>query len=69
MLRFRTSLLLCLIAISTHASFFCRMHDYAFGNGLLQSHISNAQQDASGFMWFATWNGIVRFDGHTFNTF
>lgn len=69
MFRFRTALFLWLIAISSHASFFCRMHDYAFGNGLLQSHISNALQDDNGFMWFATWNGIVRFDGHTFNTF
>lgn len=48
---------------------FCRVMDFATDNGLLQAHISNAIQDQTGFIWFATWNGLVRFDGNTFNTF
>lgn len=35
----------------------------------MQSHISNAVQDSQGFMWFATWNGLIRYDGHRFHTF
>lgn len=36
---------------------------------LAGSHISNAQQDSDGFMWFATWNGLLRYDGHRIHTF
>ncbi|MDE5986213.1 MAG: hypothetical protein K2H16_02885, partial [Prevotella sp.] len=35
----------------------------------MQSHISNVQQDRNGFMWFATWNGLIRYDGYSFHTF
>lgn len=51
------------------ADFFCRRHDFTSTNGLMKSHISNAQQDANGFMWFATWNGLIRYDGYRFHTF
>lgn len=47
----------------------CRRYDFAATSQALQSHISNVQQDESGFMWFATWNGLVRFDGYNFHTF
>lgn len=33
-------------------------------NGMLQWHITQMQQDRDGFMWFATWNGLNRFDGY-----
>jgi len=36
---------------------------------LHQSHISNLQQDGNGFLWFATWNGLIRYDGHTTHSF
>ena len=51
------------------ANILCRKLDFASANGLMQSHISNAQQDKSGFMWFATWNGLIRYDGYKFHTF
>lgn len=64
------TLILTLLVLSALADgFFCRVRNFAADNGLLQAHISNAQQDNLGFMWFATWNGLVRFDGHEFNTF
>lgn len=55
--------------LTTRGEFFCRVRNFAEDNGLLQTHISNAVQDRSGFIWFATWNGLVRFDGQSFNTF
>ena len=55
--------------LNCHAAFFCRVRNFATDNGLLQAHISNAIQDHTGFLWFATWNGLVRFDGYNFNTF
>lgn len=55
--------------LPVRATFFCRVHHFATDNGLLQAHISNAQQDETGFIWFATWNGLMRFDGHGFYTF
>ena len=51
------------------ANFFCRVHDFASNNGLLEAHMSNAIQDKDGFMWFATWNGLVRYDGYNYYSF
>ncbi len=31
---------------------------------LSQGHVSNVQQDDAGLMWFATWNGLLRYDGY-----
>lgn len=56
-------------AVSAQTDIFCRIYDFASSNGLLQSHISNAQQDSKGFMWFATWNGLIRYDGYNYYTF
>ena len=61
------AVLWCLSALSD--GFFCRVRNFAADNGMLQAHISNAQQDKMGLMWYATWNGLVRFDGYSFNTF
>ncbi len=38
-------------------------------NGMSQWHITRILQDAQGFMWFATWNGLNRFDGYEFAVF
>ena len=53
----------------TAAGFFCRISNLSSANGLLEAHMSNAVQDQDGFMWFATWNGLVRYDGYTYYTF
>lgn len=56
-------------SVCSGSDFFLRIHNLASANGLLQSHLSNALQDRTGFMWFATWNGLVRYDGYNFYTF
>ena len=38
-------------------------------DGLPHGHVTQLLQDEQGFMWFATWNGLCRFDGYEFCTF
>lgn len=42
---------------------------YTTKQGLPSNHIYDIQEDADGFMWFATNRGLVKFDGETFKTF
>ncbi len=42
---------------------------YTVDNGLNCSTIYKCIQDSKGFMWFATENGVMRFDGYFFDTF
>src|SRR5215471_18584330 len=52
----------------------CFSQDYSYINydtrdGLAGSVVYDAVQDKEGFMWFATENGLSRFDGKNFKTF
>ena len=47
----------------------CTVVKYDEGNGVSSSHITQLLQDELGFMWFATWNGLCRYDGYEFQTF
>ena len=38
-------------------------------DGLPHNHVTQLLQDELGFMWFATWNGLCRYDGYDFCTF
>lgn len=38
-------------------------------DGVPASHVTQLLQDGKGFMWFATWNGLCRYDGYEFHTF
>lgn len=58
-----------LVPYGAGAEFFCRKYNFATGESALENHISNVQQDGSGFLWFATWNGLVRYDGYNFHAF
>ncbi|MDE6484363.1 MAG: helix-turn-helix domain-containing protein [Duncaniella sp.] len=62
-------LILWLVPSGAAAEFFCRKYNFATGESALENHISNVQQDESGFLWFATWNGLVRYDGYNFHAF
>lgn len=42
---------------------------YTTKQGLPTNHIYDMAEDADGFMWFATKQGVVKFDGETFKTF
>ncbi len=47
----------------------CRIEHYSTEDGLSHDAITRILKDKEGFMWFGTWNGINRFDGHNFVTF
>ena len=47
----------------------CTVVKYDESNGVSSNHITQLLQDEQGFMWFATWNGLCRFDGYEFQTF
>lgn len=42
---------------------------YSIEDGLPQQTITGITKDRNGYMWFTTWNGICRFDGHSFVTY
>lgn len=62
-------ILMWLVPAGAGAEFFCSKYNFAANESALENHISNVQQDASGFLWFATWNGLVRYDGYNFHAF
>lgn len=39
---------------------------YSLDDGLSQNTVMSMAQDSKGVMWFATWNGLNRFDGTRF---
>ena len=47
----------------------CRVVAYDEEDGVPSGHITQLLQDDKGFMWFATWNGLCRYDGYEFRTF
>ena len=51
------------------AQFNCVFEHFSTENGLSHGSVSSMLKDQKGFMWFATWDGINRFDGATFKTF
>jgi ligand-binding sensor domain-containing protein len=38
-------------------------------DGLIQSRVNDVHRDTNGFVWFATWDGVSRFDGVQFTNF
>ena len=47
----------------------CQVVRYDEEDGVPSSHVVQLLQDRQGFMWFATWNGLCRYDGYEFETF
>lgn len=59
-------LLLFLFPVLACAQPLCQVTHFTTNNGLSQGVVSNVFQDKDGYIWFATWNGLERFDGYTF---
>ena len=70
MRRIRIFLILCVIATC-----FCfgqlphTFTQYTSEDGLSLTTIMSILQDGKGVMWFATWDGLYKFDGYTFSNY
>ncbi len=62
------ALILCLFFFESHGQSNPYVH-YSVPDGLPSSETYNVFQDKSGFIWFATDNGVVRFDGKDMELF
>lgn len=47
----------------------CRITHYDEFSGMAQWYVTQIVQDKQGMMWFATWNGLNRYDGYEFQCF
>jgi len=45
------------------------IHHYDVSDGLAHSHVAAMHQDAKGYFWLATWEGLSRFDGYRFTNY
>lgn len=61
--------LLSVAGMSLWAQDSCKTTHYDERDGLSFNHVTQMVQDAEGFLWFSTWNGLDRFDGHEFVNF
>ncbi|MCB2221697.1 MAG: histidine kinase [Bacteroidetes bacterium] len=62
----------CLIAfifVTEVRAQFPYLNNYVVNDGLPSSRIYDIEQDSSGYIWFATENGISRYDGYAFRNF
>lgn len=57
------------IVLTTHAQQHCFFTHYSTEDGLSQNTVMNILQDHKDNLWFATWDGINRFNGYTFKTY
>lgn len=61
-------LLLCLTG-TAYSQVVTNIKHYSTADGLSDNRVTFITKDSEGFMWFASWAGITRFDGNNFLTF
>ncbi len=61
--------LLTVLAFVTFASGQMRFDAYSTDNGLPQNGVRNITQTPDGYLWFTTFDGLVRYDGVNFRVF
>ncbi len=59
-------ILILRVGVAGGAEPFCHIATYDENSGLSQHLVKQIVADNEGMMWFATWNGINRFDGYEF---
>ena len=52
-----------------HGQSQCTVTHYDEFSGMAQWYVTQIVQDKQGIIWFATWNGLDRYDGYTFESF
>lgn len=64
------SWLVCLLlAIAAGAQPKGKVEYYSTAQGLSHQRVTCITKDREGFMWFGSWDGINRFDGHSFTSY
>ena len=64
------AIIACLLPITLQAGEpICHVTHYDEFSGLAQWNATQIVQDKQGMIWFATWNGLCRYDGYEFQTF
>jgi len=61
--------LLWIASLCGYAQQKCSFTHYSSEDGLSQNTVMSMLQDHKGIMWFATWDGINKFNGYSFKTF
>ncbi|MDR2917672.1 MAG: response regulator, partial [Tannerella sp.] len=61
--------LLILMSCMARAQYNCSFTHYSAENGLSQNTVMSIIQDHKGFMWFASWGGLHKFDGYNFKIY
>ncbi|EJL65813.1 hybrid sensor histidine kinase/response regulator transcription factor [Flavobacterium sp. CF136] len=69
LLKFLIALLLITSKNELKAQIKCKIENYSTEDGLSHDAIRDIIKGKEGFMWFATWDGINRFDGKNFITY
>lgn len=62
-------ILLLAIVFTAHTQQHCFFTHYSTEDGLSQNTVMSILQDHKDNLWFATWDGINRFNGYTFKTY
>lgn len=70
----RTCFIFCFILFTPSAFFAQQAKEYSFkhfsvASGLASNTVSSVAQDADGYIWIATTNGLQRYDGNSFISF
>ena len=69
LIKFLIALLFIIPINGLTAQIKCKIENYSTEDGLSHDAIAHILKDKEGFMWFATWDGINRFDGKNFITY
>ena len=67
--RFALKFTLCLFLFSQAISAQYRFDSFTTDNGLPQNGVRSIAQTPDGYLWFTTFDGLVRFDGVRFTVF
>ena len=69
MKKFITICLFIIWQLCAYCQPICNVTKYDEDTGMAQWRVTQMVQDKNGMIWFATWNGIDRFDGYDFVNF
>ena len=62
-------ILLLAVVFTAHTQQHCFFTHYSTEDGLSQNTVMNILQDHKDNLWFATWDGLYKFDGYTFKNY